>query len=169
MEQDKTVNLDGANALEKIRAIVKKAKTCLFCSAIRTGVPMSVRPMLVLDVDDEGYLWFMTSDMAKTNDEIERDPFVHLLFQTGPWTEMMNLYGISEEVDDEKKRNALWDSSLETWFDGPQDPKIELIRVEVLEGYYWEDQRTAPVAVFKTLRSALTGDTDSGTEGQLTV
>lgn len=32
-------NLTGMQALEKIRAIVDDAKTCFFCTEIRTGVP----------------------------------------------------------------------------------------------------------------------------------
>lgn len=164
------VNLNGKDALDKIREIADEANACFFCTDIKSGLPMSVRPMSILQVDDRGYLWFMTSNQTHKNEELADNPFVHLLMQSGPRSGFLNLYGISEEVQDSRKLEELWDSSLELWFDGPEDPDIVLLRVEVLEGHYWDNKSSAVIAVFKRLKSLLTGELDNdGIEGDITI
>lgn len=131
---------------------------------------MSVRPMTVLEVDDAGYLWFIAGRSAHQDDEIQKDPFVHLMLQSGKRAGFLNLYGLAQEVKDIHKVKSLWSPSLEIWFEGPNDPELVLISVEVLEGHYWDNQHSAPVAAFKYLKSLLTGDQDlDGVHGKLTI
>lgn len=164
-------NLTGIQALAKIRAIVDDAKTCFFCTKIRTGIPMSVRPMTVLEVDDAGYLWFFTGRSTHKDDEIEQDPFVHLMLQSGQRAGFLNIYGLAKEVKDIHKVKSLWNPTLENWFDGPNDPELVLLSVEVLEGHYWDNKHSAPIAAFKYLKSLLTGNPEDmdGVHGDLSV
>jgi len=163
-------NLNGQQALSKIKEIVDEVKTCFFCTNISTGVPMSVRPMTVLQVDDHGYLWFMTNQSTYKDDEIKHDPLVHLLFQSGKRSGFMNLYGITEIVQDQLKIEELWNPALAIWFEGPDDPNIVLIRVEILDGHYWDNQSAAPIAAFKMLKSLLTSEPNhDGIQGDLNV
>ncbi len=170
IEDKKEENLDAKEALSKIREMVEEAKTCFFCTNISTGVPMSVRPMTVLEVDDEGYLWFMTSRSTNKDDEIEKDPFVHILMQSGKRSGFMNLYGLTEETQNQNKINELWNPALQIWFKGKQDPNIVLLRVEILSGHYWDNKSIAPVAAFKMLKSLITRKPDhDGIQGDLSV
>ncbi len=172
MENNKKneVNLNGQEALDKIREIVDDAKTCFFCTDIRSGVPLSIRPMTVLEVDDRGFLWFMTAEETHKDEEIESNPFVHLLLQSGKRSAFLNLYGVAEEIEDRQKVQDLWSPALEIWFEGPDDPSIVLLRVEVLEGHYWDTKNHAAISVFKQLKSMLTGSQDhDGVQGDLEV
>ena len=170
MTEKKVDNLNGEQALSKIKEIAEEQQTCFFCTNINTGIPMSARPMTVLEVDDHGYLWFMTSKSSYKEDELNNNPLVHLLFQSGKRSGFMNLYGIAELVEDQLKIETLWNPALEIWFDGPDDPQIGLIRVEVLEGHYWDNASAAPIAAFKMLKSLLTGEPDhDGIQGDLNV
>lgn len=49
-------DLFGQEGLTKIKELVKKAGTCLFCTAIKSGQPFATRPMSVQQIDDEGIL-----------------------------------------------------------------------------------------------------------------
>ncbi|GHE35372.1 pyridoxamine 5'-phosphate oxidase family protein [Sphingobacterium griseoflavum] len=158
--ENREENLSGLDALQKIRTIVDEAKTCFFCTDIRTGIPMSVRPMAVLDVDDQGYLWFITAKDTKKEEEVDHNPFVHLMMQTGQQAGFLNLYGIAEEQEDQQKIDELWNPTLDVWFDGPEDAEVALLRVEVLEGHYWDNKHSAPVAAFKGLKALITGKPD---------
>ncbi|MGH2623373.1 MAG: pyridoxamine 5'-phosphate oxidase family protein, partial [Sphingobacterium sp.] len=114
--------------------------------------------------------WFIMSKLSYKDDEIKNDPLVHLLFQSGKRSGLMNLYGIAEIVEDQFKIEALWNPAIAIWFDGPHDPQIGLIRVEVLEGHYWDEQSAAPIAAFKMLKSLLTGKHDhDGIQGDLNI
>ncbi len=59
-KNDTIQSLQGKEAVEKLKELAKGAENCFFCTDIKTGLPMSVRPMSVLDVDDSGNLWFMS-------------------------------------------------------------------------------------------------------------
>ena len=47
-------DLAGGEAVEQIRAIVKKAQTCFFRTAVALGDTGGIRPMSVQRVDDDG-------------------------------------------------------------------------------------------------------------------
>jgi general stress protein 26 len=78
--QDHIKTLEGYEAVKKLKDLAKSAENCFFCTNIKTGLPLSVRPMSVLDVDDEGNLWFMSHDDSNKNGEIASDPIYTSLF-----------------------------------------------------------------------------------------
>ena len=53
---DNHENLFGADAVDKIKEIVDKAKTCFFCTAATTEGSSGARPMSVQEVDDDHLL-----------------------------------------------------------------------------------------------------------------
>ena len=52
--EDNFKNLQGAEAWAKAKEIVEDAKTCFFCSDIKTGLPFSTRPMSFQKFDNNG-------------------------------------------------------------------------------------------------------------------
>ncbi len=161
-------SLSGKEALEKMKNLAEEAQSCFFCSDIRTGVPMSVRPMMVLDIDDEGNFWFMTKKESEKVEEVSENPFVHLLFQRDKRSGFLNVYGISEEVENRHKVEELWSKTLEVWFEGPEDPSISLLRVSPTTGHYWDNEHGAAVGLIKMAASVLTGeDRHDGVQGDL--
>lgn len=161
-------SLQGKEALDKIRELANEAKSCFFCSDIKTGIPLSVRPMIVLQIDDDGNFWFISKKLSDKNEEIREDPFVHLLFQRDKRSGFLNIYGLSEEVIDQGKIEELWSKQLNVWFDGPDDPSLSLIKVNPLKGHYWDNEHGAAVALFKMATSVITGeDQHDGVQGDL--
>jgi len=129
--EDNFKNLNGSEAIGKLKDLAEQAKSCFFCSNIKTGIPLSVRPMAVQKVDDEGNLWFLSSKDSHKNDELVHDPFVHLLFQGSAHSDFLNIYGIATTSDDKEKIKELWEPVLKTWFTGGEDdPRISVIKVE---------------------------------------
>ncbi|PST83862.1 general stress protein [Pedobacter yulinensis] len=170
-QEEHVESLSGKIAIEKIREIANKAETCFFCTNIKTGIPFSVRPMAIQEVDDEGNIWFLSLDDSHKNDEIQRDPFTHLLMQSSAHSGFLNIYGISEVVDDRQKIEELWKPLMKTWFQGGKDdPHISLIRVTPTEGYYWDNRHGNVVAFLKMAVSTVIGKTmDDSVEGPLDV
>lgn len=170
MTDERTKDLQGAEAIGKIKELAADAKSCFFCTDIKTGVPLSVRPMTVLEVDDEGNFWFMSRKGSLKDEEVAQDPFVHLLMQGSARAGFLNIYGIVEMVEDSGKVKDLWSKPLEIWFDGPDDPSISLLKVVPSEGHYWDNEHSAPIATFKMLTSILTGEKNhDGIHGDLEV
>lgn len=167
--QDHIKTLAGAEAVKKLKDLATSAENCFFCTNIKTGLPLSVRPMSVLQVDNDGNLWFISHNDSVKNEEIAHDPFTHLFFQENKNSGFLNIYGISEIVDDQKKVEELWNPLLKVWFqEGKDDPKISLIKVVPTNVYYWDTKHGDAVAFIKMAASIITGKTmDDSVEGNL--
>ncbi|MCD0489044.1 pyridoxamine 5'-phosphate oxidase family protein [Pedobacter sp. MC2016-14] len=161
--------LEGTEALKKLKDLATSAENCFFCTSIKTGLPLSVRPMSVLQVDDEGNLWFMSMKDSAKNKEIESDPFTHLFFQENKNSGFLNVYGITEISTDQAKIDELWNPLLKVWFQGgKEDPNISLLKVVPTNVYYWDNVHGDMIAFAKMAVSIVTGKTmDDSVEGNL--
>jgi general stress protein 26 len=161
--------LQGTEALDKLRSLATKAENCFFLTNIKTGIPVSVRPMSVLEVDAEGNLWFMSMKDSLKNKEIAADPFTHLLFQESSNSGFLNIYGITEISTDQEKIDQLWKPLLKVWFqDGKDDLNISLLKVVPTNVYYWDNKHGDVIAFAKMAASVVTGKTmDDSVEGNL--
>jgi general stress protein 26 len=164
-------DLAGKAAVEKIQAIVKKADTCFFCTGVQTSGSMSARPMAVQKVDDDGNLWFLSPADSHKNAEVERESSVHLYFQGSAHSDFLHLHGRATISRDKAKIRELWEPILKTWFtEGVDDPRITVIQVSPIEGYYWDTKHGNMVAGVKMLIGAAIGKTlDDSIEGKLNV
>ncbi|WP_295794999.1 pyridoxamine 5'-phosphate oxidase family protein [Mucilaginibacter sp.] len=169
--EENAKDLNGAEAIEKIRELAYKTKTCFFCTNIKTGIPLTTRPMAVQQIDDDGNFWFLSSNDSHKNDEVSHDPFVHLLFQGSAHSDFLNIYGIASVNEDKGKIKELWEPIMKTWFtEGEDDPRISIIKVEPIEGYYWDNKHGNTIAFAKMLVGAAIGQTlDDSIEGKLEV
>ncbi len=164
-------DLGGPEAIAKIKEMVDSAKSCFFLTNIKSGLPVSMRPMSVQKVDDEGNFWFLSANDSHKDLEISKDPMVHLLFQGSPHSDFLNIYGIAEVSEDKEKIKELWEPIMKVWFtEGQDDPRISVIKVEPTEGYYWDNKHGNAIAFVKMLAGAAIGKTfDDSIEGKLEV
>lgn len=169
--EENTKDLNGPEAIEKIRELAYQNKTCFFCTNIKTGIPLTTRPMAVQEIDDEGNFWFLSANDSHKNDEVSHDPFVHLLFQGSAHSDFLNIYGIASVSEDKEKIKKLWEPLMKTWFtEGEDDPRISIVKVEPIEGYYWDNKHGNAIAFVKMLAGAAIGKTlDDSIEGKLAV
>lgn len=161
--------LEGKEAINKLKHIATSAENCFFCTNIKTGLPVSVRPMSVLEVDDDGNLWFMSMKDSNKNREIAADPFTHLFFQENKNSGFLNIYGISEISTNQEKIDQLWNPLLKVWFQaGKDDLNISLLKVVPTNVYYWDTKHGEVIAFAKMAASIITGKTmDDSVEGSL--
>jgi general stress protein 26 len=170
-EEDNREDITGDEAVDKIKQLVKKARTCFFCTNIKTGQAVSTRPMAVQETDYDGTLYFLSASDSKHNAEIEQDPMVQLLFQGSSYDSFLTLYGKAMITKDKDLVHELWNPMLKTWFtEGEDDPRITVIKVDATEGYYWDTKHGKLVSFVKRLAGAAIGKTmDDSVEGTITV
>jgi general stress protein 26 len=164
-------DLYSGEAIEKLKELVEKAKNCFFCTHIRTGEPISTRPMSVQKIDDDGILWFLSATDSHTNVHIESDPAVQLMFQGSTYSDFLNIYGHATISQDKQTIKELWEPVLKTWFtEGIDDPRIAVIKVTPAESYYWDTKHGQVVAFAKQIAGAIMGKTlDDSIEGKLEI
>ncbi|HWV71304.1 MAG TPA: pyridoxamine 5'-phosphate oxidase family protein [Pseudosphingobacterium sp.] len=171
-EEENIKNLQGKEAIEKVKELVNMSEACFFCTDLnKVGVPLSIRPMSVQKVDDEGNLWFLSAKDSHKNEELSNDPFVHLLFQGSAHSDFLNIYGLASISDDKEKIDELWVPILKTWFtEGKDDPRITVIKVEPTEAYYWDNKHGNAIAFVKQSVGSILGKTmDDSVEGKLDI
>jgi general stress protein 26 len=164
-------DLRGEKAIEKIRDIVDKAKTCFFCTTAASGESNGSRPMSVRKVDDRGDLWFLSAADSHKNQEVAGGSPVTLYFQGSPHSDFLQLSGRAFVSRDRAMIEELWEPIIKTWFTGGiDDPRITVIRFTPSEGHYWDTRHGYAVAGIKMLIGAATGKTlDDSVEGNLKV
>jgi len=169
--EDNIQHLEGKEANEKIKELVNKSKSCLFCSNITTGRDFATRPMAVQKLDDDGTFWFLSAKDSHKDMELKSDSYVQLLFQGSSYSDFLNIYGKATLSDDKAKIKELWEPTLKVWFtEGIDDPRISVIKVEPEKGYYWDTKHNMAVGLIKRMVGAIIGKTlDDSVEGKLNV
>ena len=162
-------NLQAQDAVDKIRDIVKEAEACFFCTGLGTPQGGATRPMSVQEVDDAGNLWFLSADDSHKNQELATDSRVKLYFQGSAHSGFLQLDGNATVSRDQARIKDLWKPILKTWFtEGEDDPRITVIRVELSDGYYWDNKHGNAVAGMKMMVGAAIGKTlDDSIEGRI--
>jgi len=164
-------DLRGEKAIAKIKELVEQAETCFFCTALNVAGSTGSRPMSVQEVDEEGNLWFLSAEDSHKNEELARDPSVHLFFQGSAHSDFLRLSGRASILRDKEKIKELWEPVVKTWFtEGMDDPRITVIKVTPTNGYYWDTKHGKTVAGIKMLIGAAIGKTlDDSIEGTITL
>lgn len=169
--EDVIKNLDGSDAIKKIKELAEKASSCFFCTDMSTGLPFPTRPMSPQKIDEEGNFWFLSAKDSHKNSELQSDPKVQLLFQGAPHSDFLSITGIATVTDDKATIHELWDPMLKVWFtEGEDDPRISVIKITPEEGYYWDTKHSMAVSLVKRLVGAAIGKTlDDSVEGTVKI
>ena len=169
--EDNHRDVQGREAIERLRGVVKKTQTCFFCTVNGRGASEGTRPMNVRQVDEQGRLWFLSADDSHKNLELSEDPTVHLFFQGSEHSDFVHVTGRARVTRDRAKLDELWEPILKTWFtEGKDDPRITIIEVTPTGGYYWDNKHGNAIAGAKMLVGAAIGKTlDDSIEGRLEV
>ncbi|GAB2546831.1 pyridoxamine 5'-phosphate oxidase family protein [Rufibacter soli] len=167
--EDNLKDLQGPEAARKMKELAKSAESCFFCTSITTGQPVHTRPMAVLKADEAGNFWFLTSDDSHKVEELQRDPFVQLMFQGSKYSDFLTVHGTAEVSKDKAMIKELWNPMLKTWFtEGMDDPRITVLKVVPSGGYYWDNKHGNAIAFAKQAVGAAIGVTlDDSIEGNL--
>jgi general stress protein 26 len=169
--EDNHKDLAGPEAITKLKELADDAKTCFFITNIKTGLPVSARPMTVQEVDEQGNLWFLLANDSETYKELQAEPLAQLFFQGSTYSDYLNVYGIASVSADKEKIKQFWKPTLKTWFtEGEDDARIAVVKLEPSEAYYWDNKHGNAVAFIKQLAGAALGKTlDDSIEGKIEV
>ena len=164
-------DLSGPDAIARIRDMIKDAPNGYFCTSTPSGPTSGTRPMNVRQVDDRGNLWFLSARDSHKNQELKRDPSVRLYFQGSKHSDYLYLEGEAAILEDRQKIGELWEPIIKTWFtEGIDDPRITVIRVTPMRGYYWDTKHGSAIAGIKMMIGAAIGKTlDDSIEGKVRV
>lgn len=169
MPRDPPRDLTGGEAVKMLRSIAEDASVCMLVTQ-HDQFPLLARPMGIQGVDDDGTVWFLSSSETDKNEDIERDPRVTLLLQNNKSYEYAQLSGHASIHRDRALIEKYWTPVAKIWFEGKDDPRLTLLAVHPVSGYYWTTRNGRIVTGVRMLLSAAGAKVDEGgVHGQLKV
>lgn len=158
-------NLNGQAALEKAHEFTQDIDVCMFCT--HKDGRLKSRPMSTQKSDTPGTIYFLADKSSDLVEEVGNDSVVDLQYSKGSG-QFLSLNGNATASDDRAKIKELWKDVYKLWWDSADDPAIQLITVQMNDGYYWESKHGAFVGMLKMALSTVTGKMDDdGREGSL--
>jgi general stress protein 26 len=170
-ETDSTYQeLSGEEGRKKIAELVKGIRIGMMTTQAKDG-SMGARPMAVQDKPFDGTLWFLTRRSSEKVTELDRDQHITLTFSEPSDSKYITLKGRGTAMQDRAKVRELWNPMYKAWFpQGEDDPEITVLRVDVIEGFFWEASSSKILLYAKYLAAAVTGGSvPVGTAGHVTV
>lgn len=119
---------------------------------------LEARPMSVLELSDDGVLWFVTDVRSGKVDQIAADRRVLVTMQGK--TKQVELTGTAEVVDDQAKLEQKWSEALDIWFpEGPQSEAAVLLKIDASSGRYWDASGMSGLRfAYEATKAAIKGD-----------
>lgn len=140
----------------KVIAIIKKHPIGMLTTTNVHGELMC-RPMTVMQAQDDGELWFLSSDASAPANDVKERPEVGLSFSgSGEW---LSLRGSAVVIKNEPKARDLWNEAAQAFFpDGPESKDVVLIRIRPDGGEYWTSPGGVVQTAFQWAKARITGE-----------
>jgi general stress protein 26 len=143
----------GATA--RLKAKIEGLPVAMVTTAGRMGMP-TTRPLTTQQFDDDGVLWFFVSSEGTLARDIEQHPRINVNYSDPAHGVYVAISGYARLVYDPDRIFMLWDDRLESWFaEGPLDPRLALLRIDVDEAEYWDEHSRGVIRLLALAHAAL--------------
>ena len=132
------------------------------------GENMRARPMTTLEASEDGSLWFFGVRDSELANEVGADSRVGLAYADNGRGTYAFVAGRGYLREDRAKVDDLWNPIHKAWFDGPDDPDLQLIEVRLETAEYWDSPDSGVFRFLGVLRAAVTDEEhEVGTHGEV--
>lgn len=145
---------------EQINTIAAKIKDVRFgmFTTFDAQHVLTSRPLTTQQIDNEGNLWFFSSDEAAFMLDLPDNPGVNISYSDPQRNLYLSISGRAYVLKDRAKARELWNAAARSWFPkGVDDPHLTLIRVRIESAEYWDAGSTKMKQLVQIAKSAITG------------
>ena len=144
--------------MDTIKKLINEIKIAMFVTQDEANGLRS-RPMQTAQVDEDGTIWFFTSEFSGKVEEIQSDHPVNLSYASTDRQAYVSITGFAYLVDDQKKRSALWNPIFKAWFpEGLDNGSVSLIKVVPVVAEYWEETDNKIKRLYYAGKAMLSGE-----------
>ena len=116
------------------------------------------RPVMPVKIEPEGRVWLFTAADGDIARDLRRDASVQLTFMNPHEDLFVSLNGEARVMQDAPKAREMWSTMAGVWYpQGPDDPNLALVRVDVRRGDYWDMKDRKLVRFVKLAAAAIAG------------
>lgn len=132
------------------------------------AIPSHYFPMSTKNVDEDGYIWFLSNKNSEHNVHLDLDKNIQLVYAKPSDMQFMTVYGKATITTEKKVLEHYYEKTDDTWFNGVDDPNLTAIKVMPEDVHYWDTKNGKFVNLIKMGLGTITGNTqDLGEEGDL--
>ena len=142
--------------LDRVWDIVEKVGVCMLTTRFDGG--LRARPLEARPDRRAGLIFFVTDVRAGKDDEIAAHPQVGLVFVDGKAKAYLSITARAEVLDDHALARAIWKSTDDAWWKGPDDPNVRVLRVVPSTAELWDGPASSAVAAYEFAKARLTGE-----------
>lgn len=153
--------------LHKLAELIRDVRVAFLTTFPRGGKPHA-RPMYTQEIeveDFDGTLWFMADADSLKISELDSNPDVLITYSAPSKNRYVVVTGSARSERNPEKARELWNIHAKAWYpDGPNDPALALLRVQVASGEYWDGPSN--ISYMLHLAAALATGTRIAGEGE---
>lgn len=117
------------------------------------------RPMAGYPSQQERRVWFLTNEKGIKDEEIADNENVCVTLADTSKQHFVSLSGRASIRDDVERKRQLWSVAAQAWFpEGPDDPAVLLLCVELNEAEFWDGDPNPVLVSLKMAQAAATGE-----------
>ncbi|WP_017258189.1 pyridoxamine 5'-phosphate oxidase family protein [Pedobacter arcticus] len=147
--------------IDKLRTLINEVNVAMLNSLKANGEFYS-RPMNTMELDDDANLYFFSDEHTPDEHDVAINNNVSVTYTNPENNTYIALSGRLYLAHDQDKIEQLWIPAMKAWFPkGKTDPRLTLIRVEVLKAEYWDSSASDMVVLFNLIKAIVKGETYS--------
>jgi general stress protein 26 len=149
--------LYSQDQINLIAAKIKDVRFGMFTTTDDENI-LTSRPLTSQQIDNEGNMWFFTSDEAAFTLHLGHHPQVNVSFSNPESNLYLSVAGRAYLLRDRAKARELWNPLARTWFPaGLDDPHLALIRMRIESAEYWDAGASKMKQLFHFAKAAVSG------------
>ena len=145
------------NELARVWDLIEHIGICMLTTRFDGG--LRARPLEARPDRDAGLIWFVTDLRSGKEHEIGIEHDVGLVFIDPKEKAYLSITARAEVRRDPGKAAAIWKSTDNMWWNGPDDPNVCVLRLEPLVAELWDGPASKAVAAYEFAKARLTGQT----------
>lgn len=159
-------------AREHLWSLIKDIRFAMFTARHPGNGHLHSRPMTTQNskIDEDSSLWFFMSRQSEPVADLLQETAVNVVYADPRSDSYVSVSGNAAVVNDLAKKQQLWSKMAEAWFpQGPSDPDLALVEVQITHANYWDVKESKIVQLFKMAKASLTGrpPTDLGEHAEV--
>jgi general stress protein 26 len=154
--------------LPELLESIRESRFTMFTTRDRED-RLRARPMTTLEATDDGSLWFFGVRASELVTEAAADPRVGLAYADNGAGSYAFVSGRCHLREDRAKVEQLWSDIHKAWYDGPDDPDLQLLEVRIETAEYWDGPDSGVVRFLGILKAAITGEEHEVEHGEIEV
>ncbi|SNC65763.1 General stress protein 26 [Marinobacter sp. es.048] len=124
----------------------------------RHGEELRSRPMVLVQDEYDGTLWFYTDLESEKVFELESDNDVCVSFADPDNHVYVSLTGVGRAVQDKALIDKYWNPFVSAWFpEGKDSPNVGMLEIKVAKGEHWNSDSSKMVKSAKTVAAKVKG------------